>query len=65
MHNHLMNGGCYRRLNKDPNAKIIGEVLKAIQNSSLDDKVKKNIILEILSSFVFMDYLKIIKLGFP
>ena len=30
MYDHLMNVGCYRKLNKDPSANIIWEVMKAI-----------------------------------
>ena len=44
MHNHLMNGGCCRKLNKYPSANIIQDMMRDLQASSWDEVVKKKII---------------------
>ena len=40
---HMTMSGGYKKVEKDPSNKIIWEITRAIQNSSLDDSIKKKI----------------------
>ena len=42
MEEHLTLGGNYRKLNKDPSARIIREVKKSIDDSTLIEEHKRN-----------------------
>ena len=38
---HLTTKGCYKKMTTNPSVRIIKEVIKAINDSSLDDGIKK------------------------
>ena len=43
---HVPTSRSYRKLDKDPTKKIINEVTKTIKNSTIDENIKKKLILK-------------------
>ena len=45
MKSHFDSSGCYKKLNQNPLNQIIKEVTEAIKNNSLDNDIKKKLII--------------------